>query len=155
MFHDRSPIYQQIADKISEDILRRELDEGDQVMSTTQFAAFYRINPATVAKGFQRLIEEGVLHKRRGIGVFVSENARKTLSDRRRHIFFKEVVDPMIDEAKMIGVPLGDVVRHIEETAAGAGSDAGADDAGSAPATAPESAPKAADRTGKKEADGA
>jgi GntR family transcriptional regulator len=117
VFDDRSPIYQQIADRVSDDILRGELSEGSQVMSTTQFASFYKINPATVAKGFQRLIEEGVIHKRRGIGMFVSENAQETLRARRRETFFREVVSSMVAEAKMLGIPLRDVIRRIEDEA--------------------------------------
>ncbi|HCU51487.1 MAG TPA: GntR family transcriptional regulator, partial [Micromonosporaceae bacterium] len=53
MFDERSPIYQQIAEKIKKDILYGDLDADEQVMSTNQYAAFYRINPATAAKAFQ------------------------------------------------------------------------------------------------------
>ena len=115
MFDDRSPIYQQIADKIKQDILAGVLRPDEQVMSTNQFAAFYRINPATVAKGFHQLIEEGILYKRRGIGMFVSPDARERLVAQRRERFFDEVVDPMVVEAKVIGIPLADVLRRIEE----------------------------------------
>lgn len=114
MFHDRSPIYQQIADQIKDDILSGVLGEGDQVMSTNQYASFYRINPATAAKGFQQLTDEGILYKKRGIGMFVCPNAREQLLAQRRERFFEEVVDRMIDEARIIGIPLGDVIRHIE-----------------------------------------
>ncbi|WP_279581845.1 GntR family transcriptional regulator [Fodinicola feengrottensis] len=58
-FDDRAPIYQQIADRIKNDILSGALAGGEQVMSTNQYASFYRINPATAAKGFHLLIEEG------------------------------------------------------------------------------------------------
>lgn len=112
-FDDRSPIYQQIADRIKNDIISGALAEGEQVMSTNQYAAFYRINPATAAKGFHLLIEEGILHKRRGIGMFVSEQARETLRDERRKRFFAEVVDPMLAEASVIGIPLAEIVERI------------------------------------------
>lgn len=114
MFDDRSPIYLQIADKIKEDILSGALGEDEQVMSTNQYASFYRINPATAAKGFQQLVEEGVLYKRRGIGMFVSPDARESLRGQRRERFFEEVVDAMIAEARVIGIPLEDIVRRIE-----------------------------------------
>jgi GntR family transcriptional regulator len=114
VFDDRSPIYQQIADKIKEDILSGALGEDEQVMSTNQYASFYRINPATAAKGFHQLIEEGVLYKRRGIGMFVSPNAREKLRAERRERFFEQVVDAMIAEARVIGISLDDVVRRIE-----------------------------------------
>lgn len=114
MFDDRSPIYLQIADKIKEDILSGALGEDEQVMSTNQYASFYRINPATAAKGFQQLVEEGVLYKRRGIGMFVSPNAREKLRGQRRERFFEEVVDAMITEARVIGISLDEIVRRIE-----------------------------------------
>ena len=72
MFDDRTPIYRQIAGQLREDIVSGLLDDDEQVMSTNQYAAFYRINPATAAKGFAQLVDEGVLYKKRGIGMFVS-----------------------------------------------------------------------------------
>lgn len=114
MFDDRSPIYLQIADKIKEDILSGALGEDEQVMSTNQYASFYRINPATAAKGFQQLVEEGVLYKRRGIGMFVSPDAREKLRAERRERFFEQVVDAMIAEARVIGISLEEIVRRIE-----------------------------------------
>lgn len=115
MFDDRSPIYQQIAERIKEDILSGALPEGEQVMSTNQYAAFYRINPATAAKGFHQLVEEGILHKRRGLGMFVSPDARSRLRSQRRERFFSDVVEPMVAQARLLGIPLGDVVGHIRK----------------------------------------
>ncbi|MFY1636600.1 GntR family transcriptional regulator [Solwaraspora sp. WMMB335] len=116
MFDDRSPIYQQIADKIKTDILSGALQEGEQVMSTNQYASYYRINPATAAKGFHQLIDEGVLFKKRGIGMFVSPDAREKLRGQRRERFFTEVVDPMVAEARIIGIPLAEIVARIQHT---------------------------------------
>ncbi|RIX49409.1 GntR family transcriptional regulator [Paenibacillus nanensis] len=115
MFDERSPIYQQIADQIKDDIVSGALKEEEQVMSTNQYAAFYRINPATAAKGFQLLTEEGILYKKRGIGMFVSTGARSTLLEARRDRFFEEVVDRMVEEARRIGVPLADILKHLEK----------------------------------------
>ena len=113
MFDERSPIYQQIADGIKDDVLSGALKEDEQVMSTNQYAAFYQINPATAAKGFAQLVDEGVLFKKRGIGMFVSPDARAKLRTERRERFFAEVVDPMIDEARMLGVPVEEIVKHL------------------------------------------
>jgi DNA-binding transcriptional regulator YhcF (GntR family) len=115
MFDDRSPIYLQIADQIKDDILSGVLGEDEQVTSTNQFAAHYRINPATVAKGFQMLMTEEILYKKRGIGMFVSPGAREALRLQRREKFFEEVVDPMVAEAGKIGIPLEEIIRRINE----------------------------------------
>jgi DNA-binding transcriptional regulator YhcF (GntR family) len=114
VFDDRSPIYQQIADKIKDEVLSGALREDEQVMSTNQCAAYYRINPATAAKGFHQLIDEGILYKRRGIGMFVSPDARERLLKQRRDRFFDEVLAPMVAEARVLGIPIEDVVRRIE-----------------------------------------
>jgi DNA-binding transcriptional regulator YhcF (GntR family) len=113
VFDDRSPIYLQIADGIKNDVLSGSLKEDEQVMSTNQYAAFYRINPATAAKGFAQLVEEGVLYKKRGIGMFVSRDAREKLRRERRERFFTEVVDPMLAEAKRVGIEIDEIVRHL------------------------------------------
>jgi DNA-binding transcriptional regulator YhcF (GntR family) len=72
----RSPIYRQIADQVKAGVVGGDLDGDEQVMSTNQYAAYYRINPATVAKAFQQLVDEQVLYKKQGIGMFVSPTAR-------------------------------------------------------------------------------
>ena len=114
MFDDRSPIYRQIADQVKAEVVSGTLDGDQQVMSTNQYAAFYRINPATVAKAFQQLVDEHVLYKKRGIGMFVSPSARDALRARRRETFFSDVVDQMVAEAKAVGVPLAEVMARIE-----------------------------------------
>ena len=113
VFDDGSPIFRQIADAVRADVLRGVLAADEQVMSTTQYAAHFRINPATAAKAFQQLVDEGVLYKRRGIGMFVSPDARDRLRAEHRARFFEDVVDPMIAEASAIGVPLDDVIAHV------------------------------------------
>jgi len=114
VFDDRSPIYRQIADRIKADVLSGALKADEQVMSTNQYAAFYRINPATAAKAFQQLVDEGVLYKRRGVGMFVSPDARTALLKQSRARFFEDVVDPMVAEARTIGIPLNDVIERIQ-----------------------------------------
>src|SRR5690606_17929022 len=98
-------------------------------MSTTQYATTFRINPATAQKAFAELVEEGVLYKRRGLGMFVAPGAREGLLDRRRANFFAEVVDPVATEARVLGIGVEDVVARLRER-----FDA-------APAAAPASAP--------------
>ncbi|HCT79178.1 MAG TPA: GntR family transcriptional regulator [Micromonosporaceae bacterium] len=115
MFDERSPIYQQIAEKIKKDILYGDLDADEQVMSTNQYAAFYRINPATAAKAFQQLTEEGYLYKRRGIGMFVNPDAQKRLKSVHREKFFSDVVRPMLAEAHAVGIALDEIIHHLKQ----------------------------------------
>ena len=115
MFDDRSPIYVQIANGIKDDVLSGTLKEGEQVMSTNQYAAFYQINPATAAKGFAQLVDEGVLYKKRGIGMFVSPDARARLRGQRRERFFADVVAPMLAEARMVGVDVDEIVAYLKD----------------------------------------
>jgi GntR family transcriptional regulator len=119
VFNDASPIYVQVAAQIEEQILSGDLEGDDQVMSTNAYAAFYRINPATAAKGFRQLVDEGILYKRRGLGMFVSPDAADKLRARRRERFFADRVQPMVAEARMIGVPLDEIVKHIENAKSG------------------------------------
>lgn len=115
MFDDGSPIYVQIANGIKNDVLSGALKEDEQVMSTNQYAAFYRINPATAAKGFAQLVDEGVLYKKRGIGMFVSPDARARLRRERRERFFTDVVDPMLAEAHRVGVSVEEILAYLGE----------------------------------------
>lgn len=113
MFDGRDPIYLQIADGIRADILSGALAEEDQVMSTTQYATTYRINPATAAKAFAQLVDEGVVYKRRGVGIFVAPGARERLLADRRETFFADVVEPVAAQARLLGVPLEEVVDRL------------------------------------------
>jgi GntR family transcriptional regulator len=117
VFDDRSPIYRQIAERIEDEVLSGALAGDEQVMSTNRYAAFHRINPATVNKAFQQLVDDGVLYKRRGIGMFVSPQARETLRARRRKSFFTDVVAPMVAQARTIGIELPELIDRINELA--------------------------------------
>ncbi|GIQ70257.1 GntR family transcriptional regulator [Xylanibacillus composti] len=115
MFDDKSPIYLQIAAQIKEQILHGELKEDEQVMSTNQYASFYRINPATAAKGFQQLTDDQILYKKRGIGMFVSPGARERIVSDRRERFFQEKVDAMLEEAAAIGIPWNELIDYMKK----------------------------------------
>ncbi len=113
MFNDQSPIYRQIAEQIRQDILTGRIAEEEKVMSTNQYAAFYRINPATAQKAFQSLVDEGVLYKQRGIGMFVSTGAREQLRAQHRESFFREVLLPMLEQARAIGISDEELIGYI------------------------------------------
>ena len=113
MFDGRDPLYVQIADQIRIDVLTGTLRAEEQVMSTTQYATTFRINPATAAKAFTELVDEGVLYKRRGIGMFVAPGAREQLLAEKRAAFFADVVAPVAAQAKVLGIPVEDVIEHL------------------------------------------
>jgi GntR family transcriptional regulator len=111
------PIFVQIAEGIENDILGGVLAEETQVPSTNEFAAFYRINPATAGKGVNLLVEAGILYKKRGIGMFVAEGARDRLMAGRRETFQSEYVRPLVAEAAKLGITsaqLSDMIRKEE-----------------------------------------
>jgi len=113
MFDGPEPIYVQIATWIRAQVLSGELGEEEQVMSTTQFATTFRINPATAAKAFSGLVEEGVLYKRRGLGMFVAPGARQKLLADHRKRYFEEVLDPALTQADILDIPVGDIVDYV------------------------------------------
>lgn len=117
MFDGREPIYVQIAEAIRGEILSGALKEGDQVMSTTQYATTYRINPATAAKAFAQLVDEGVLHKQRGVGMFVSDGASSLLRNRRREAFFADRLDPVLREAALLGITSDELTTYLSQQA--------------------------------------
>lgn len=122
MIDDSRPIFLQIAEEIENEIVEGTLAEEAQVPSTNEFAAFHRINPATAAKGVNRLVDEGILYKQRGIGMFVSTGARAALLQRRRDQFFDQYVRPLAVEARKLGISpseLADMVRSSESVSGG------------------------------------
>lgn len=100
---DGAPLFSQIADLLSEEIADGVLSEGDRVPSTNELAAYHRINPATAAKGINMLIDDGLLEKRRGIGMFVAPGARAKLLQARREQFAARYVEPLVAEANRLG----------------------------------------------------
>lgn len=114
-FDDRTPIYLQIADRIRRSILSEALAEEEQVMSTTQYATTYRINPATAAKAMALLVEEGLVEKRRGLGMFVALGSRERLIERRRAEFWRDTFAPVLAEARALGFTEQEIIDHIQE----------------------------------------
>jgi len=111
-----TPLFVQIAEQLADDIVDGQLAEGTRVPSTNELAAFYRINPATAAKGINMLVDDGVLEKRRGIGMFVAAGAREQLRAARRKQFAEQYVDPMVAEADRLGIDSDTLVSLIRET---------------------------------------
>lgn len=118
MIDDSRPIFQQIAERVEGDILDEILKEESQVPSTNEFAAFYRINPATAAKGINLLVDEGILYKRRGIGMFVAPGAREAVLKKRREQFYQQYVRPLTLEARRLGIDDEQLAGFIQRSTA-------------------------------------
>ncbi|HEY0248491.1 MAG TPA: GntR family transcriptional regulator [Gryllotalpicola sp.] len=115
MIDEGKPIFLQIAEQIENDIIDGVLAEESQVPSTNEFAAFYRINPATAGKGVNLLVETGVLYKKRGIGMFVATGARDRLRTARRTTFVDDYVRPLLTEAEKLGIDSATLSRLITD----------------------------------------
>ncbi|KQO08885.1 GntR family transcriptional regulator [Agreia sp. Leaf244] len=112
---DSRPIFVQIAELIENDIIAGALPEETQVPSTNEFAAFHRINPATAGKGVNVLVDDGILYKKRGIGMFVASGARDRLVAKRRDQFQNEFIAPLIVEAEKLGIDKTQVIDMIRK----------------------------------------
>lgn len=113
-FDTDKPIYLQIAESIEDDILQEIVAEEAQVPSTNQMAAMYRINPATAAKGINMLVSEGILYKRRGIGMFVATGAVEKIRRKRKTAFYDKYVVPLLNEAVHLDISKDEIIEMLE-----------------------------------------
>lgn len=107
-------IYIQIAERIENEILNYNLSENEQVPSTNQFSQLFQINPATAAKGINILVDEGILYKKRGIGMFVAEGAREVILKKRQKIFFNEAIPELILESERLEISREELLNSIK-----------------------------------------
>ena len=110
------PLFIQIAERLADEIADGTLPEGERAPSTNELAAYYRINPATAAKGLGMLTDDGLLEKRRGIGMFVAAGARVRLLSERRKRFAERYVEPLVAEASRLGIDADELVALIRES---------------------------------------
>lgn len=102
--NDPRPIYVQIAEEIKEHIVTDQLTAGQRVPSTNEISAFYEVNPTTAAKALTQLHDSGVVSKRRGLGMFVTEDARETVLAERHGRFSTNFIQPLLREARSLGL---------------------------------------------------
>ncbi len=94
--------------------MKEELKEHDQIPSTTQMVQFYKANHITISKGVNLLVDEGIIYKKRGVGMFVQEGAKEKLLQNRRNAFADEYVLPMIKESEKLGLTDQDIFEMIK-----------------------------------------
>lgn len=109
-------IYLQISEMIENDILRDIILEEEKVPSTNDLAKLYAINPATAAKGINLLVDNGILYKKRGIGMFVATGAKMIIQKRRREEFNEKFIKKLLVEAESIGITKDELIHMIEES---------------------------------------
>ena len=113
-FNESTPLYQQIASQLEEMIFTGGFDEGSQVPSTTQLSQQLHINPATVLKGMNILVDAGLIEKHRGRGMFVRTGARQKIMEERKESFYKDYVKTLLVEAHKLGINKQHLVELIE-----------------------------------------
>ena len=113
-FDQSSPIYQQLADQMEEMIFSGLFPEGDQVPSTTQLSQELHINPATVLKGMNTLVDQQLLEKRRGRGMFVTTGAQEKIMEKRKEGFYQNYIASLIQEVTKLGITEDHLVTLIQ-----------------------------------------
>lgn len=103
-WNDKDPIYRQLKDRILEMILEGVFAEGENLPSVRQLASEHRINPLTVSKAMQMLVDEEVVEKRRGLGMFVREGAKTTLIASERQRFLNEEWPIILSKIERLGL---------------------------------------------------
>src|SRR5215813_5788697 len=101
---DSLPIYRQLRDRVVAMILEGVLKEGDPLPSVRHVAAEYRVNPLTVLKGYQELVEENLVESKRGLGMFVKTGARESLMKNERRDFLKEQWPEVLKKIRRLGL---------------------------------------------------
>ena len=113
-FSGEKPFFQQVADQIAEGIFNGAYLEGEQIPSTTEISKSYQINPATVLKGMNLLVERQLIEKKRGIGMFVLPGAQERVRSARKEEFLNKEVLEVVAEAKKLGITAEQLKQLIE-----------------------------------------
>ncbi|NSL52811.1 GntR family transcriptional regulator [Calidifontibacillus erzurumensis] len=110
-----TPIYIQIAHWLETEILIGNIKKNEKVYSQYQLAEMFNINPATAAKGLNLLADEQIVYKKRGLGMFVTENAQEIILTKRKEQTLKKLVLELVAEAKRLHVSQSDLIEMIKE----------------------------------------
>ncbi len=112
--NNEKPIFIQIAEGIEDGILTGAFPEEGQIPSITEFSVNYKINPATALKGINLLVDENIIFKKRGVGMFVAKGAVKQLQKKRQDQFYDNYISRLIEEAKRLGISGDEIIAMIE-----------------------------------------
>ncbi len=109
------PIYVQIAEWLETEILNGSIQSDEKIYSQYQLAEIFNINPATAAKGLNILADEGILYKKRGLGMFVSFGAKEAILNRRKNQTLQNLVLELVVEADHLGIPENELISMIKK----------------------------------------
>ena len=104
----------QLAEEIEDAILSGAYEEETQIPSTTEISVSYKINPATALKGINILVEDAIVYKKRGLGMFVSTGAKEKILDKRKVTFFESYITTLISEAQKLSISKEDILKMLE-----------------------------------------
>ena len=113
---DDLPIYRQLRDRVVAMILEGVLGDGDALPSVRNVAAEYRLNPLTVLKGYQELVDEGLVEKKRGRGMFVTDGARRQLLKDERQRFIEKEWPKVLETIKRLGLDADELLRGSSQS---------------------------------------
>lgn len=122
-WNDDLPIYRQLRDRIVAMILEGVLSDGDALPSVRNVAAEYRLNPLTVLKGYQELVDEGLVEKRRGLGMFVTDGARKNLLKDERQRFLQKEWPRVVATIERLGLDVDALLKEAARQTGPAGGE--------------------------------
>jgi len=114
-WNDALPIYRQLKERVVAMILDGDLNEGEVIPSVRQVAVDYRVNPLTVSKAYQELVDEDLVEKRRGLGMYVKEGARDALLERERDHFLNEEWPRIIERIERLGLNSENLLKSATE----------------------------------------
>ena len=120
---NEKPIFIQLAEAVEDNILKGIYTEETQIPSTTEVAVTLKVNPATVNRGVNLLVDEGIIYKKRGLGMFVCTGGREKILARRKQAFFQDFILPLLEEAKNLGLSRQDVVGMLDHSNVGAAAE--------------------------------
>ena len=114
-WNDNQPIYRQLRDMVVQRILDGTFAEGEAVPSVRQVASDYNINHLTVAKAYQELVDDGLLEKKRGLGMFVLNGAREALSKNEQQKFLEDELPAFVERIQLLGLEMAAVTSLLSE----------------------------------------
>ena len=114
-FNNNNSIYIQIADHLCERILKDELGSEERIPSVREFASSIQVNPNTVMRTYGLLQDQGILYNKRGIGYFVSENAKSLVMNAKKELFIKESLPELFKMMNLLNIDFQELEKHYQE----------------------------------------